>query len=524
MCTGMEELSTLETPRAVILSVREPTPMLLKHSPVFDVYSQAPAPVLHHVIQSPPGHHASATTRNALPPDQLVQYHAQHHPQPISVQYIPSPQFVQTAPSQASAAHSARRSMTPKLRRQEAQEGDSSVVSSVTPLFKLPEAGSVRQHHAMQEDLSDTSVLEWTSRDVARYVGGLKALFGLRANEYANAMVVEDIDGPMLCDLKETELKELGLTMGHRKKLLARIADLRSAGQQQMQGAASDTTSTPIYQSVSSAAQAREQELDPPEPIVASEAPDLTSSRSYSALIQHEEQRSDDREVLPEVCNEASLQSSPIVQPKQALGSVTKMQGSAPEAQRTRHSEMAGRDAIEKDQAGTEGLSTAPSAISSILQENQVLQARVKLLERALGSEFFESECGSRHMSAAGSEHCATPDSEAPQSIHSPTAGPTAVAPVPMHATPLGAVPCWQESPVMPDSKLAPTPDDVGSHPELPTLRASWVHGGDSAAEGAPNAASPGRASGHQISDGVGDAPALGASGPGPAACRPPLL
>jgi SAM domain (Sterile alpha motif) len=52
----------------------------------------------------------------------------------------------------------------------------------------------------------------------------------LGLQQYVQTFIDNDIDGAALLDLEEPHLKELGLSLGHRIKLLKAIAALRIAG------------------------------------------------------------------------------------------------------------------------------------------------------------------------------------------------------------------------------------------------------------------------------------------------------
>lgn len=70
-------------------------------------------------------------------------------------------------------------------------------------------------------------VQTWTVDDVSAFVCGLTQDFGDKASMYAEAMRREDIRGDLLVKLTDAELREsLGLSLGHRKLFLARIAGL----------------------------------------------------------------------------------------------------------------------------------------------------------------------------------------------------------------------------------------------------------------------------------------------------------
>ena len=70
----------------------------------------------------------------------------------------------------------------------------------------------------------------WSPQDVADYIRGLTGDFGDKAGEYAENMAKEDINGKAFLNLTADELKELGLSMGHRKLLLQRAALLNNLG------------------------------------------------------------------------------------------------------------------------------------------------------------------------------------------------------------------------------------------------------------------------------------------------------
>src|SRR6516162_10061355 len=51
----------------------------------------------------------------------------------------------------------------------------------------------------------------------------------LGVSEYAERLVESDIDTSVLSDLTDQDLKELGVSLGHRRKMLRAIAELASA-------------------------------------------------------------------------------------------------------------------------------------------------------------------------------------------------------------------------------------------------------------------------------------------------------
>ena len=51
--------------------------------------------------------------------------------------------------------------------------------------------------------------------------------FGAKASAYAAAMRAEDVSGRVLVGLSEADLRELGLSLGHRKAFLDHLARLR---------------------------------------------------------------------------------------------------------------------------------------------------------------------------------------------------------------------------------------------------------------------------------------------------------
>jgi class 3 adenylate cyclase len=54
-------------------------------------------------------------------------------------------------------------------------------------------------------------------------------LTGLGLQQYVQTFIDNDIDGAALLDIEELHLKELGVSLGHRIKLLKAIAELRMA-------------------------------------------------------------------------------------------------------------------------------------------------------------------------------------------------------------------------------------------------------------------------------------------------------
>src|SRR6516162_7496838 len=55
-------------------------------------------------------------------------------------------------------------------------------------------------------------------------------LTNLGLSQYIETFADNDIDGAALLELEETHLKELGLSLGHRVRLMKAITELRLAG------------------------------------------------------------------------------------------------------------------------------------------------------------------------------------------------------------------------------------------------------------------------------------------------------
>lgn len=63
----------------------------------------------------------------------------------------------------------------------------------------------------------------WTVEQVETFVQGLAHEFGEKVNVYAETLKREDVNGETLLGLSEDDLKDLGFSLGHRRKLLACI-------------------------------------------------------------------------------------------------------------------------------------------------------------------------------------------------------------------------------------------------------------------------------------------------------------
>jgi class 3 adenylate cyclase len=50
----------------------------------------------------------------------------------------------------------------------------------------------------------------------------------LGLGQYASVFAENDIDGEVLCDLADSDLEKIGVTLGHRKKILKAIAALQT--------------------------------------------------------------------------------------------------------------------------------------------------------------------------------------------------------------------------------------------------------------------------------------------------------
>jgi hypothetical protein len=87
-----------------------------------------------------------------------------------------------------------------------------------------------------------------TSTDLAEWLGR----HGLE--QYAQTFAENNIDYSVLPDLTESDLQKLGISLGHRKKLLRAIEALTASGQ-------SAGTSTAVSDLLSSSVQHREAEF-----------------------------------------------------------------------------------------------------------------------------------------------------------------------------------------------------------------------------------------------------------------------
>ena len=74
---------------------------------------------------------------------------------------------------------------------------------------------------------ADACVSEWSPRRVGSFMEALAGEFGAKASAYAAAMRAEDVSGRVLVGLSEADLRELGLSLGHRKAFLDHLARLR---------------------------------------------------------------------------------------------------------------------------------------------------------------------------------------------------------------------------------------------------------------------------------------------------------
>ena len=61
-------------------------------------------------------------------------------------------------------------------------------------------------------------------KDVAEWLASLDL------GEYAQRFAENGIDLSVICDLTENDLKELGVLLGHRRKMVRAIAELQRAG------------------------------------------------------------------------------------------------------------------------------------------------------------------------------------------------------------------------------------------------------------------------------------------------------
>ncbi len=66
----------------------------------------------------------------------------------------------------------------------------------------------------------------------------------IRLSQYAQCFAENDVDFRVLSELTEQDLKELGVSLGHRRLLLHAISELSSSGKTKLN--ATDATSPPI--------------------------------------------------------------------------------------------------------------------------------------------------------------------------------------------------------------------------------------------------------------------------------------
>src|SRR5690242_9369406 len=71
-------------------------------------------------------------------------------------------------------------------------------------------------------------------------------LQGLGLGQYGEAFVQADIDLAILPDLTDADLEKLGITLGHRKKLLRAIAALSEAGEARRREAPRPAAKSPV--------------------------------------------------------------------------------------------------------------------------------------------------------------------------------------------------------------------------------------------------------------------------------------
>ena len=86
---------------------------------------------------------------------------------------------------------------------------------------------SHRVKHKEHEPPRQASILSWSPHNVSQYVGGLTHEFGAHAAEYAQIFEAEKVNGLAFVNLNNSDLKDLGLSLGHRKVLLHKISTLR---------------------------------------------------------------------------------------------------------------------------------------------------------------------------------------------------------------------------------------------------------------------------------------------------------
>jgi hypothetical protein len=72
----------------------------------------------------------------------------------------------------------------------------------------------------------DGSIIALPRGNIVQRIEDWLASLGL--SEYADCFAENGVDASVLCDLSDHELKELGIPLGHRKKMLRAIAGLKS--------------------------------------------------------------------------------------------------------------------------------------------------------------------------------------------------------------------------------------------------------------------------------------------------------
>jgi len=81
---------------------------------------------------------------------------------------------------------------------------------------------------SVQAQAAPCKAESWSVADVQEFVESLRTTFGAKCNSYKLAFQREDIDGRAMLALQDEDLKELGLSLGHRKVFGTELAKLAS--------------------------------------------------------------------------------------------------------------------------------------------------------------------------------------------------------------------------------------------------------------------------------------------------------
>mmetsp|Transcript_1540 Transcript_1540/g.2040 ORF Transcript_1540/g.2040 Transcript_1540/m.2040 type:complete len:402 (+) Transcript_1540:75-1280(+) len=130
----------------------------------------------------------------------------------------PKPNPVVPVSPGAVSTTSTRQAKIPTLKKKPSQQPTH--VNNTFLSTSCPEPSPLKSHEAIQNSKLSKIVSEWSVADVTTW------LLSHDLDEYCSSFQKEEIDGLALLSLTESDFKELGVKIGHRKKIFRSLVEL----------------------------------------------------------------------------------------------------------------------------------------------------------------------------------------------------------------------------------------------------------------------------------------------------------